>query len=100
MIPGLRLMFPAPRYPVAAEQVHHPRMRSPLAGAPLLFVLLLLPACSKLPAGAECSVDTDCTGTGAVCLSNKCFQFVASCDACSEGACTDRCLAGVLRPPR
>jgi hypothetical protein len=70
-------------------------------GASLLLSLLLLGACSSepaLPAGAECRTDTECKGTGAVCLSNKCFEFVASCDECSEKKCTDRCLAGVPGP--
>jgi hypothetical protein len=76
-------------------------MRIVAFGASLLLVGLLVPACSSesaLPAGAECRTDTECKGTGAVCLSNKCFQFVASCDDCSGKACTDRCLAGIPGP--
>src|SRR5215475_11728843 len=73
-------------------------MRPAFAGALLLFPLLGAACSNKLPAGAECSTDAECKGTGAVCLSNKCFQFVASCDACANGACTDRCLAGVPGP--
>ena len=54
------------------------RCARPLLGA-LLFLLTAIPGCSNKPAGAECTVDTECSGAGAVCLSNKCFQFVASC---------------------
>src|SRR5262249_23061943 len=86
------------------ESVDAPRMLFRIDGASLraaVLAVLVLPACTKgssLPPGSECSTDAECKGAGAVCLSNKCFQFVASCDACSGGTCSERCLAGVPGP--
>jgi hypothetical protein len=73
-------------------------MRTPAFSAPLLLALFLSACSSSTPAGAECTTDNECKGEGAVCLSNKCFQFVSSCDACSGKTCTDRCLAGIPGP--
>ncbi|AKT38458.1 collagen-like protein [Chondromyces crocatus] len=76
-------------------------MRASVLLAGLLALSASLPACSSddLPADAECVKDAECSGAGAVCLSNKCFQFVADCAQCAGETCTDRCLAGVPGPP-
>ncbi len=63
------------------------------------LMLALVAACGQHAGAApECTQDSDCTGTGAVCLSNECFQFVSDCPQCPDGVCTDRCLAGIPGP--
>ena len=64
-----------------------------------MFVVMIVTGCSsKSTEAVECTMDSECAGTGAVCLSNKCFEFVSDCSACGGGVCTDRCLAGVPGP--
>ena len=64
-----------------------------------LLSLAILGCSHSEPAPAvECVYDTECSGEGAVCLSNACFQFLPSCGECPGGVCSTRCLAGVPGP--